>query len=243
MDGIIPPPPPTPPVGTVRAVRRNSQPRQGLDETRSTPKFRHNAPVFLFDCQYLLLEYAPEHLLRQGLSATETAEFMQNVFTPDWLDLLLRGQDWGELSHLAISHHPQYRDVIVLFQQGFEQTVTDRHAYMCDWVEKLRNRGYPLYLVGDMHRDMVVRLAQYYDIFEQFYGSILSGDTGERLGDTLVPSACEILGVPRSQCIYVTANPTLPDHLNPMGIKTVLYTGKTKFESALQNAGINTNTL
>ena len=230
-------------ITTVPTIKKSPNSQQSLVNFSGTPSFQYSGPVLFFDCQFLILEYKIEYLLQQGMPPHEVNDFMNAVFTPDWLDLLLRGGDWDELSHLAVTHYPEHRDAIILFQHCFSQTIIDEYPYMRDMIKALRKRGYPLYLVCDMHRDMLTQTSSHYDIFDCFNGSILSGDTGERLCDTLLPTACKLLNIPPSQCLFITANPEYQSHVQAMGITPIVFETKKQFEQHLNQAGINTKPL
>ena len=228
---------------TISGLQKSARSRDSVNEFKGTVPYSYHGPVFLFDCQHLLIEYKPENLLLQGMDRDEVDDFMANVFNEEWMDLLLRGEQWYDLSKIAIDHYPEHRDTILMFQNLFTQTVNDQYPYMVNFVAKLRKRGYPCYLVCDMHGDMFEQLSPFYDVLNNFYGRFLSGDVGQRIMDELLNTACQALAIPNNRAIFITGNIFGKEHAETLGLKSIFFETESQFENDLTALNINMKTL
>ena len=135
----------------------------------------------VFDVGNVLYRWSPKALYERLIPEDRALDaFLDNVVTPDWHFQHDAGRPFAETSAELIARFPQYRDLILIWADRFNDTITGPVPGMIDLVEDLDAAGVPIFGVTNFSQEFWPPFrAREARVFDRFRDIVVSG--AERL--------------------------------------------------------------
>lgn len=131
----------------------------------------------IFDVGNVLFRWEPEALYRDLIpDAGERAWFLANVVTNDWHFQHDAGRLFAETSAELIARFPQMADLIRVWGERFNDTITGGVPGMAALVEQLHESGVPLFAITNFSAEFWRPFVATQPIFTLFSDIVVSGE-------------------------------------------------------------------
>ncbi len=135
----------------------------------------------VFDVGNVLYRWSPKALYERLIPEDRALDaFLENVVTPDWHFQHDAGRPFAETSAELIARFPHYRDLILIWADRFNDTITGPVPGMIELVEELDAAGVPIFGITNFSQEFWPPFrAREAHIFDRFRDIVVSG--AERL--------------------------------------------------------------
>lgn len=135
----------------------------------------------VFDVGNVLYHWSPKALYERLIPEGRALDaFLETVVTPEWHFQHDAGRPFAQTSADLIARFPEHRDLILIWADRFNETITGPVPGMIDLVEDLDAAGVPIFGITNFsHEFWPPFRAQEARVFDRFRDIVVSGE--ERL--------------------------------------------------------------
>jgi len=136
--------------------------------------------ALVFDVGNVLLEWDPRFLYRKLFAGDEEAmeRFLAEIDFFAWNLHQDRGRSFAEGVAEACRQFPQYCELIRLYDERYEETLSGPIAGVVEILEALHNAGHPLFALSNWSAEKFHLVRPHYPFFDCFQTIIISGEVG-----------------------------------------------------------------
>jgi len=169
-------------------------------------KLNGRQPALVFDFGGVLIEWDPRHLYRKvfngDLQAVET--FLRESKFMEWNIHQDAGRPFSEAVDEFCSRMPQYCELIRLYDQRYEESITGPNWQTVEILRALKEAGYPLYGLSNWPAEKWRLVRPKYEFFGWFDYILISGEVRLAKPDPRIFHLfLEQVGRPAEQCLYI----------------------------------------
>jgi 2-haloacid dehalogenase len=133
--------------------------------------------TIIFDFGGVLLEWNPRNLYRHYFDTGEAMEqFLEEINFFQWNAGLDKGHPFSEGVAELSEQYPQYKDLIVLFQNKWEQCVGQPVSRTIGLIRQLQLSGYAVYGLSNWSSETFPIVRKKFPFFDILDGYMISGD-------------------------------------------------------------------
>ena len=191
--------------------------------------------IVIFDLGGVLLDWNPRYLYRKLIADdAECERFLAEVCHPEWNVRQDAGRSFAEAEAEAIGRHPEKADLIRAWLRRFDEMVPTQVQGTVDILERLHQRGIPLYALTNFSSETSRPTQKRFPFFQRFRGVIVSGD--EKM---LKPEAriyrllCERYGVDPKDAVFIDDSVKNAEGAGAVGIHGIHFQGPERLEREL----------
>jgi len=131
----------------------------------------------VFDFGGVLLDWNPRYLYRTFFwDEKEMEHFLTNVCTDEWNAEQDRGRLFSEGIKLLQFQHPEYREAIQLFTDGWETMLKSEMPDSVKLLQELKEQGYSIFGLTNWSAETIQIAYRRFDFFKLFDGIVVSGE-------------------------------------------------------------------
>lgn len=135
--------------------------------------------AFLFDIGAVLVDWDPDHLLKQLLPDAETVQrFRTEVLTQESILEMDRGQSWDFQIEACAKDKPEHLDILIQYRDRWIETVSGPIQPIVDLKAALREKGYRVYALSNYGTENMAWSQKAYPFLLDFDGRVISGHIG-----------------------------------------------------------------
>ncbi len=134
----------------------------------------------VFDLGGVLVDWNPRHLLRKVMPGREAEmeSILADVLNHEWNLQRDTGDSWPDAIERAKAEHPQWADIIDMYDQRWAETLRGSHEDTVAILRELKDRAVPLYALSNWSADKFVHAEESFPWLELFDGVVVSGRVG-----------------------------------------------------------------
>lgn len=137
-------------------------------------------PVIIFDLGAVLIDWNPRHLYRRLFDDDAAMEsFLSEICTPAWNAEQDRGRSWQDAVDLLTAAHPEHRDMIQAYKDGWAEMLAGPIHGAVEILERLDQEGFELHALTNWSAETFPVARERYDFLNRFQTILVSGE--ERL--------------------------------------------------------------
>jgi 2-haloacid dehalogenase len=197
-------------------------------------------PVIVFDFGGVLMDWSPYYLYRKILADDQEIErFLKDVDFYVWNQEHDRGRSVADGAAELASRFPQYRDLILAYDERYLESVGGAIQPSIDILHALKNAGYPLYGLSNWPTEKFALVRPIYPFFEWFDDIIISGEVGLIKPDKpIFELLLERIGCPAGDCLYIDDHERNIKTAQDLGFQTIHFQSPPQFVVELHQLGI-----
>ena len=135
--------------------------------------------AIVFDLGGVLIEWDPRRLYRKLFDDEAAMEaFLAEVCTPAWNARQDAGRPWPGAIESLLREHPEARDLIVAYDERWEEMLGDAFPETVALLDELRRAGVPCYALSNWSSEKFAVARGHYPFLEWFAGMVISGEEG-----------------------------------------------------------------
>ena len=201
----------------------------------------NRTPVIVFDLGGVLMDWNPYHLYcdKLGLDREVVDRFMKEVDFAGWNKEQDRGRSFAEATVELSARFPDYRELIYAYDEYYLDSLGGSIQLAVDILEKLKNAGYPLYVLSNWPAEKFELVRPLYPFLEWFDGIVISGEVGLVKPDQAIFKVLlERTGHPADECLFIDDHLTNITVARALGFQTIQFLSAQQLEAELRNRGI-----
>jgi 2-haloacid dehalogenase len=139
-----------------------------------------NVRAVVFDLGGVLIDWDPRHLYRRLFDGDDAAmeRFLAEICTPAWNARQDAGRSWHDAVTTLAGQHPEYRDLIVAYDERWPETLGGPIAGTVDILRELRSAGVQLAALSNWSAEKFPVARERYDFLGWFEVVVISGEIG-----------------------------------------------------------------
>ena len=153
---------------------------------------RPKVDSIVFDLGGVLIDWNPRYLYRRLFKGDDEAmeAFLREVCTPEWNARQDAGRPWAEGVAELVGRHPEARELIVAFDERWEEMLAGAVAGSVEILGHLFSAGVPLYALSNWSAAKFPITRARYPFLSWFRDIVISGEVGTTKPD---PSMFRVL--------------------------------------------------
>ena len=134
----------------------------------------------VFDLGGVLIDWNPRHLYRRlfGGDVQAMEAFLREVCTPEWNARQDAGRRWDEAVAELVARHPEARDLIVAYDERWEEMLGGPIEGTVEILHDLRETGTALYALSNWSAAKYAIARPRYPFLGWFRDVVISGEVG-----------------------------------------------------------------
>jgi len=148
------------------------------------------APIsaVVFDLGGVLIDWNPRHLYRRLFRDDEQAmeDFLQNVCTPSWNEMLDAGRSLDEGVSLLQERHPEHRELIAAYRDHWEEMIPGPIEGGPELLRELKETGVSVYALSNWSAETYPIAEKRFDFLGWFDDVVISGRLGIKKPDPAI---------------------------------------------------------
>ena len=194
----------------------------------------------VFDFGGVLIDWNPFYLYRKVFADDQAIkQFLDEIDFHNWNLQLDAGRPFNIAVDELCKRYPQHCEPIRMYDQHWEETLSEPIWPTVEVLTRLHDQGHPLYGLSNWSREKFDLVRSRYSFFDLFAEIVLSGDVGwnkpdERIFDVLLRRA----GYPASEMILVDDSMPNIQAAARLGFDALHFTGAEKLRADLSQRGI-----
>ena len=148
------------------------------------------APIsaVVFDLGGVLIDWNPRHLYRRLFREDEQAmeDFLQNVCTPSWNEMLDAGRSLDAGVSLLQERHPEHRELIAAYRDHWEEMVPGPIEGGPELLREVKKTGIPVYALSNWSAETYPIAEKRFDFLGWFDDVVISGRLGIKKPDPAI---------------------------------------------------------
>lgn len=179
----------------------------------------------VFDFGGVLLDWDPRYLYRTFFwDEAEMERFLTTVCTPEWNAEQDRGRSFAEGIRLLQESHPEYREAIRLYRDGWTQMLRGEIPGTVELLRKLKAGGYAIYGLTNWSAETIGYAYERFGFFKLFDGIVVSGE--ERLlkpDRRIYRILLDRYNLQPDESIFIDDSPTNVEAAAKLGFKAIFF--------------------
>jgi 2-haloacid dehalogenase len=164
---------------------------------------------------------------------------MKEVDFPGWNKEQDRGRSFAEATKELSARFPEYRELIYAYDEHYLDSLGGSIQLVVDILEKLKNAGYPLYVLSNWPAEKFKLVRPLYPFFEWFDGIVISGEVGLVKPDRAIFEVLlERTGHSADECLFIDDHIPNIEVAEVLGFQTIQFQSALQLEAELRNRGI-----
>lgn len=179
----------------------------------------------VFDFGGVLLDWDPRYLYRTFFWDEAAMErFLTTVCTPEWNAEQDRGRSFAEGIRLLQESHPEYREAIRLYRDGWTQMLRGEIPGTVELLRKLKAGGYAIYGLTNWSAETIGYAYERFDFFKLFDGIVVSGEERLLKPDCLIYRILlNRYNLQADKSIFIDDSPANVEAAAKLGFKAILF--------------------
>jgi 2-haloacid dehalogenase len=197
-------------------------------------------PVIVFDFGGVLMDWNPYYLYRKMLADDQAIErFLKDVDFYIWNEEHDRGRSVAEGTAELAARFPQYRELILAYDERYLESVGGAIQPAVDILQALKDAGYPLYGLSNWPTEKFALVRPIYPFFAWFDEIIISGEVGLVKPDKAIfELLLERIGYSASDCLYIDDHDRNVKTAQDLGFQTIHFQSAQQLVVELHQLGI-----
>jgi 2-haloacid dehalogenase len=199
--------------------------------------------AIVFDLGGVLMDWDPYYLYRKILGDDRQAvsRFLKEVNFFAWNEKQDRGRTFAEGNAELIARFPQYRQLILAYDQRYLESLNGAIQPVVELLRRLKDLGYPLYGLSNWPAEKFALVRPQYAFFEWFNSLVISGEVGllkpdKAIFDLLLKRA----GYPAGECLFIDDHERNILAARDLGFQTIQFQSPQQLEADLRRMAILT---
>ncbi len=195
----------------------------------------------IFDVGGVLLDWDPRHLYRSLFDGDTAAmeHFLTEVCGPPWIMQQDAGRPFAEGVAELSARFPDQAERIAAFDTGWEVMVQGVFDDVVAIVERLAERGTPLYALTNFSMEKWPLVRPRYPVFDRFDGIVVSGAEGlvkpdRRIYERLLTR----YGLRADSSVFIDDSPINVAGAALLGIDAIRFSSAATLHQALERRGL-----
>jgi 2-haloacid dehalogenase len=204
-------------------------------------KLNGRHPALVFDFGGVLIEWHPRNLYRKIFNGDMQAveDFLRESKFMEWNIHQDAGRPFSEAVDEFCSRMPQYCELIRLYDQCYEESITGPNWQTVEILRTLKDAGYPLYGLSNWPAEKWRLVRPKYEFFGWFDYILISGEVMLAKPDPRIFSLfLEQIGRPAEQCLYIDDSLHNIQVSGQMGFQTIYFRSAKQLREELIKRGI-----
>ena len=148
------------------------------------------APIssVVFDLGGVLIDWNPRHLYRRLFRGDEQAmeDFLQNICTSSWNEMLDAGQSFDEGVSLLQERHPEHRNLIAAYRDHWEEMIPGPIEGGPELLREVKETGISVYALSNWSAETYPIAEKRFDFLGCFDDVVISGRLGIKKPDPAI---------------------------------------------------------
>lgn len=197
-------------------------------------------PALIFDFGGVLIDWDPRYLYRKVFADEQAMErFLAEIGFFEWNRLQDAGRPFSEAVADLCSRHPQHCELIRLYDERYEESLSGPIPGSIAILSRLRAAGYSLYALSNWPQEKFQLVRRKYDFFGWFAELFISGELGLAKPDPRIfRLVLERLSLPASQCLFIDDSLKNIAAAQALGFRTIHFLSPQQLEIELSAQGI-----
>lgn len=193
----------------------------------------------IFDIGNVLLNYYPYDYLKKKYSDEDASFLFSSIFdTDEWLKLDRGTITEGEALGIFIERNPKKENILRNVMSDFYNIFTPIESSV-KILKLLRNRGYNLLYLSNIHLGIYGHIIDKYDFFKEFDGGIISAKVKQLKPDTdIFFSLIEKYNIKPGESIFIDDTVHNIETANKLGFVTIHLTDPDTLKEDLKMFGV-----
>lgn len=194
----------------------------------------------VFDIGRVLFEWDLRHLYRKLIADPAELEwFVGNVVTPEWHFQSDAGRPLDEMLPELKAQFPDHHDLIDVYAPRFLETLPHAVPGSLDLVERLAERGVPLFALTNFGAEFFARFRPTQPVFRHFRDIVVSGDEKCAKPEPRIYEIAESrFGFPPEALFFTDDSPANVAAAQGRGWQAHLFTDAATLETQLVASGL-----
>jgi 2-haloacid dehalogenase len=132
----------------------------------------------VFDIGGVLIDWDPRYLYRQLFAGDDAAmeHFLTHICSTTWNLMQDAGRSFAEAVDELSARYPEHRDMIVAYDQRWEEMVPGTLEESVEILQTLCSNGTPLYAITNFSAEKFALMRRRYEFFDGFIDIVVSGE-------------------------------------------------------------------
>jgi 2-haloacid dehalogenase len=198
--------------------------------------------VIVFDFGGVLMDWNPYYLYRHllGEDPEATKRFLKEVDFSTWNLENDRGRTLAQgVEELAL-RFPDYRDLIIAYDQRYFETIGGCIQPVVDILRTLKEKAYPLFGLSNWPAEKFAIVRKIYPFFDWFDDLVISGEVKMiKPGREIFELLLQRIGRPASDCIYIDDHEPNITTAKQLDFRTIHYGSPEQLKTELNGMGVD----
>lgn len=194
----------------------------------------------VFDLGRVLLDFEPKKYLMEKFPTDKAEKLFHSVFSSrTWLELDRGALTDEEAVLILTGRHPELKEEISWIFETWPQILTPIERNI-DLLYRLKDSGYPLYLLSNFHRDAFLKTEQRHDFFSRFDGRVISCDTMSiKPEEQIYQTLCRKYSLRPEESLFIDDTAANVEAAARLGFQTIHYQSPDQLRKDLSVLGIS----
>jgi 2-haloacid dehalogenase len=197
-------------------------------------------PALIFDFGGVLIDWNPRYLYRKVFADEQTMErFLAEVGFFEWNKLQDAGRPLSEAVADLCSRHPQHCELIRLYDERYEESLSGPIPASVAILSRLRAAGCKLYGLSNWPQEKFQLVRHKFEFFNWFDELFISGELGLAKPDPRIfRLVLQCLARPADQCLLIDDSTNNIAAAQALGLRTIHFLSPQQLENELLALGI-----
>jgi len=198
-------------------------------------------PNIVFDFGGVLMDWNPRYLYSRYFDGDSHAmeDFLAEIHFSEWNTEQDRGRPFAEGVALLTAQYPQHAELILAFDEHWEETVGGAILPVVDMAQRLKAAGYRLHGLSNWSEEKFRQVRQKFAFFNLFDSILVSGEVKLAKPDPRIYQVfLQRIGQPAADCLFIDDSAVNIAAARKLGFGTILFESADQLEQELAVRGL-----
>jgi len=198
-------------------------------------------PNIVFDFGGVLMDWNPRYLYSRYFDGDSHAmeDFLAEIHFSEWNTEQDRGRPFAEGVALLTAQYPQHAELILAFDEHWEETVGGAILPVVDMAQRLKAAGYRLHGLSNWSEEKFRQVRQKFAFFNLFDSILVSGEVKLAKPDPRIYQVfLQRIGQPAADCLFIDDSAANIAAARKLGFGTILFESEDQLEQELAVRGL-----
>jgi len=198
-------------------------------------------PNIVFDFGGVLMDWNPRYLYSRYFDGDSHAmeDFLAEIHFSEWNTEQDRGRPFAEGVALLTAQYPQHAELILAFDEHWEETVGGAILPVVDMAQRLKAAGYRLHGLSNWSEEKFRQVRQKFAFFNLFDSILVSGEVKLAKPDPRIYQVfLQRIGQPGTDCLFIDDSAANIAAARKLGFGTILFESEDQLEQELAVRGL-----